>query len=43
MKTPNTAGTAATATEGTLAQTNLQIIEDVITAGSLSTARGNIS
>jgi hypothetical protein len=32
----DTSGTAATATEGTLAQTNLQIIEDVITAGSLS-------
>ena len=34
--TQDTSGTAATATEGTLAQTNLQIIEDIITAGSLS-------
>ena len=34
--TQDTSGTAATATEGTLAQTNLQIIEDIISAGSLS-------
>ena len=35
--TQDTSGTAATATEGTLAETNLQIIEDVVTSGNLPT------